>query len=57
MQVIQELYEVYAKRLLAYTRKNYNIPEDDIDIEGELILDKKVNLVKESIFNVIEKIV
>lgn len=28
-QVIQELYEVYAKRLLAYTRKNYNIPEDD----------------------------
>lgn len=28
-QVIHELYNAYAKRLLAYTRKNYNIPEDD----------------------------
>ncbi len=29
--------------------------EDESDIEGELILDKKVNLVKESIFNLPEK--
>ncbi|PBQ34155.1 hypothetical protein CNR22_21070 [Sphingobacteriaceae bacterium] len=28
-QVIKELYEVYAKRLLAYTRKNYHLAEDD----------------------------
>jgi len=28
-KVIQELYEVYAAKLMAYTRKNYNVPEDD----------------------------
>ncbi|WP_317896998.1 hypothetical protein [Aurantibacillus circumpalustris] len=28
-KVIQELYVVYAAKLMAYTRKNYNVPEDD----------------------------
>jgi len=28
-KVIQELYEVYAAKLMAYTRKNYTVSEDD----------------------------
>lgn len=42
-KLLQELYLAYTSRLLAYTRKNYNLPEDDA-----------MNLVYKTIYRIVE---
>lgn len=42
-KLVQELYLAYTSRLLAYTRKNYSVPEDDA-----------MNLVYKTIYRIVE---